>query len=164
MYSIRYTPRSLSGVSVLSLRYASSKKQQERLMSFSKYTPPSSNCSQLVLNAKPTTGEGNARVISISFCDYLYIYIYIYLNLTYSQWASFRSCLWSLRIFPSLPGSRLTNFYRDASSALLQLVNQWLNFTYSHSHAFSYGRKDTISGDKNQTHDFRTSRNVQVIY
>ena len=31
--------------------------------------------------------------------------------------------LWSLRIFPSLPGSRLTNFYRDASSALLQLVN-----------------------------------------
>ena len=34
--------------------------------------------------------------------------------------------LWSLRIFPSLPGSRLTFFYRDASSALLQLVNQWL--------------------------------------
>ncbi|CAN0300865.1 unnamed protein product, partial [Ascophyllum nodosum] len=32
------------------------------------------------------------------------------------------SCLWPLRIFPSLPGSRLTNFYRDASSALLQLV------------------------------------------
>ena len=35
-------------------------------------------------------------------------------------------CLWSLRIFPSLLGSRLANFYRDASSALLQLVNQWL--------------------------------------
>ena len=35
--------------------------------------------------------------------------------------------LWSLRIFPSVPGSRLTNFYRDASSALLQLVNKWLN-------------------------------------
>ena len=31
--------------------------------------------------------------------------------------------LWSLRIFPSLPGSRLTNFYRDAGSALLQLVS-----------------------------------------
>ena len=27
---------------------------------------------------------------------------------------------------PSLPGSRLTIFYRDASSAILQLVNQWL--------------------------------------
>ena len=36
------------------------------------------------------------------------------------------------------------NFYRDASSALLQLVNQWLNFTYSRSHAFRYERKNTI--------------------
>ena len=52
--------------------------------------------------------------------------------LTYSRWtSSLPSCLWSQRIFPSLPGSRLTFFYRYASSALLQLVNQWLNFTYS---------------------------------
>ena len=41
------------------------------------------------------------------------------------------------------PGSRLTIFYRDASSALLQLVNQCLNFTYSRSHAFRYERKNT---------------------
>ena len=34
-------------------------------------------------------------------------------------------------------------FYRDANSALLQLVNQWLNFTYSRSHAFHYERKNT---------------------
>ena len=34
-------------------------------------------------------------------------------------------------------------FYRDASSALLQLVNQWLNFTYSRSHTFRYERKNT---------------------
>ena len=40
-------------------------------------------------------------------------------------------------------GSRLTVFYRDASSALLQLVNQWLNFTYSRSHAFRYERQNT---------------------
>ena len=46
------------------------------------------------------------------------------------------SCLWFL------PGPRLTFFYRDASSAFLQLVNQWLNFTYSRSHAFRYGRKN----------------------
>ena len=52
-----------------------------------------------------------------------------FFNLTYSRWtSSLPSCLWSLRIFPSLPGSRLTIFYRDASSALLQLDNQWLNF------------------------------------
>ena len=31
---------------------------------------------------------------------------------------------------PFLPGSRLTNYYRDASSALLRIVNQRLNFTY----------------------------------
>ena len=38
-------------------------------------------------------------------------------------------------------------FYRDdASSALLQLVNQWLNFTYSGSHAFRYGRKNMEVG------------------
>ena len=81
--------------------------------------------------------------------------------LPYSRWTStllLLSCLWSPRIFLSLPGPRLTNFYRDASSALLQLVNQWLNFTYSRSRAFRYGGKNTSSGDKNRTHDFRTSR------
>ena len=43
-----------------------------------------------------------------------------FFNLTYSRWtSSLPSCLWPLKIFPSLPGSRLTIFYRDASSALL---------------------------------------------
>ena len=58
---------------------------------------------------------------------------------------SYHPCLWSLRIYSSsLPGSRLTNFYR---SGLLQLANQWLNFTYSRSHSFRYyGRKNTDSG------------------
>ena len=41
------------------------------------------------------------------------------------------------------PVHAFTIFYRDASSALLQLVNQWLNFTYSRSHAFRYERKNT---------------------
>ena len=69
---------------------------------------------------------------------------FIFFHLTYSRWtSSLPSCLWSQRIFPSLPGSRLTFFYRDASSALLQLVNQWLNFTYSRPHAFRYERKNT---------------------
>ena len=73
-------------------------------------------------------------------------FFFFFLNLTYSRWTSSLLitilCLWSLRIFPSLPGSRLTIFYRDASSALfLQLINQWLNFTYSRSHAFRYERK-----------------------
>ena len=45
------------------------------------------------------------------------------------------------RSFPSLPGARLMNYYHEASSALLQLINQWLNFTYSRSDAFRYGSK-----------------------
>ena len=54
--------------------------------------------------------------------------IFFFSHLTYSRWTlSLPSSLWSLRIFPSLPG--ITIFYRDASSAILQLVNQWLNFT-----------------------------------
>ena len=52
--------------------------------------------------------------------------------------ATLPSCLWSRRIFPSLPGSSLAIFFRDASSTLLQLVNQWLNVTYSRSHTFRY--------------------------
>ena len=65
-------------------------------------------------------------------------------HLTYSRWtSSLPSYLSSLTIFPSLPGSRLAIFYRDASSAFLHLVNQWLNFTYSRSHAFRCGRKNT---------------------
>ena len=60
----------------------------------------------------------------------IFLFFYFILNLAYSRWtSSLPSCLWSQRIFPSLPGSRLTIFYRDASSALLQLVNQWLNCT-----------------------------------
>ena len=71
---------------------------------------------------------------------------YFFFHLTYSRWtSSLPSCLCSQRIFPSLLGSSLTTFYRDASSALLQLVNQWLNFTYSRPHAFRYERKNTNS-------------------
>ena len=69
------------------------------------------------------------------------------------------SCLWSGGIFPSLPGSRPMNFYRDASSALLELVNQWLSFIYSCSRAFRHGKKNTNYGfPENRTHGFRTSR------
>ena len=91
------------------------------------------------------------RYVSIYLCTryvcramYFFIFLFFYFfHLTYSRWTSLLpSCLWSQRIFPSLPGSRLTGFYRDASSALLQLVNQWLNFTYSRSHVFRYERKN----------------------
>ena len=42
-------------------------------------------------------------------------------------------------------------------------TNEWLNLTYSRSHAFHYGRKKTNSGfPKNRTHDFRTKLLVGV--
>ena len=57
------------------------------------------------------------------------------------------------------PVQALRFFYRDASSAFLQILNQWLNFTHSRSHAFRYEKKEHKSNcAKNQTHDFRTSR------
>ena len=95
---------------------------------------------------------------------------FFFSNLTYywySRWTSISlpSCLWSLRIFPSLPGSRLTIFYRDARSALLQLVNQWLNFTYSRSHAFRYRKNEHKSYFEVRT-ELTTSAlaGVQVTY
>ena len=73
-----------------------------------------------------------------------FFFFFFFFNLTYSRWtSSLPSCLWSLRIFLSFPRSRLTIFHRDTSSALLQPVNQWLNFTSSRSHAFRYERKNT---------------------
>ena len=67
--------------------------------------------------------------------------------------ATMPSCLWSLRIFPSLPCSRLVIFYRDASAALFtpRQPIQWLDFTYSRSHAFRYG-------SQNKNHDFHKDR------
>ena len=44
---------------------------------------------------------------------------------------------------PISPRFTSFEFYRDASSAILQLVNQWLNFTCPRSHAFRYGKKNT---------------------
>ena len=91
--------------------------------------------------------------------------MHFFLNVTYSRWtSSLPSCLWPQRMFPSLPGSRLTIFYRGASSAhFLPLVNQWLNFTYSRSHACRYelplrNKEHKFYFGNNRTHDFRTSR------
>ena len=50
------------------------------------------------------------------------------------------------------------DFLSRCKFGTLQLVNQWLNFTYSRSHAFRYERKNINPAGKNRTHDFRTSR------
>ena len=57
--------------------------------------------------------------------------------------ATLPTCLWSLRIFQPLTSSCQRVFYRDASLALLlHLVNKWLNFTFSRSHAFRCGSQN----------------------
>ena len=74
--------------------------------------------------------------------------------------ATLSSCtIWSLRIFPSLPCSCLTNVYRDPVSSRLQLVNLWLSFACSRSHDFRYVRKPELKScfAKSRTHDFRTT-------
>ena len=72
--------------------------------------------------------------------------------------AALPSWMWSRMIFQSLPSSRLMGFHHDTSSALLQLVNQWLNFTNSRSHTFHYGSQNKNPGfHKNRTHDFCTT-------
>ena len=79
----------------------------------------------------------------LTLSNFFSFFLFIF-YLTYSRWtSSLPSCLWSQRIFPSLPGSRFTIFYRDASSALLHFVSQWLNFTFLRSHAFRYDRENT---------------------
>ena len=60
------------------------------------------------------------RAVWYQNIDWCFLFV-CFFNLTYSRW--------SLRIFPSLPGSRLTIFNRNARSALLQLVNQSVNNT-----------------------------------
>ena len=51
-------------------------------------------------------------VISFSF-------LFFFFHLTYCRWAStLLSCLWSLRIFPSLPGSEQRNLYFSVRSRL----------------------------------------------
>ena len=56
------------------------------------------------------------------------------------------------------PVHALQFFYRDASSALLQLVNQWLNFTYSLPTLPLRKKEHKSCFGKNRTHDFRISR------
>ena len=101
-------------------------------------------CLRKTIDSQHTSDGDIAWQVVDYVVDRLYFFIFLFFHLTYSRWtSSLPSCLRSQRIFPSLPGSRQTIFYRDASSALLQLVNQWLNFTYSRSHAFRYERKST---------------------
>ena len=88
-----------------------------------------------------------------------YTFLFLLFNLTYSRWTSLPSCLWSLRIFPSLPGSRLTIFLSRCNFSTLTTRQPMVEFYLLTFPRFPLRKKEHKSYfGKNRTHDFRTSR------
>ena len=85
---------------------------------------------------------------------------FFFFNLTYSRWtSSLPSCLWSQRIFPSLPGSRLTIFLSRCKFSTLTTRQPMVEFYLLAFPRFPLRKKEHKSyKGKNRTHDFRTSR------
>ena len=68
-------------------------------------------------------------------------------------------CLWSQRIFPSLPGSRLTIFLSRCKFSTLTTRQPMVEFYLLTFPRFPLRKKEHKSYfGKNRTHDFRTSR------
>ena len=90
----------------------------------------------------------------------LFFFFFFFFNLTCSRWtSSLPSCLWSLRIFPSLPGSRLPIFYREYKFSTLTTRQPMVEFYLLTFPRFPLRKKEHKSYfSKNRTHDFRTSR------
>ena len=89
--------------------------------------------------------------------EHTYIYIF---HLTYNRLtSSLPSCLWSQRIFPSLPGSRLTIFLSRCKFSTLATRQPMVELYLLTFSRFPLRKKIHKSCfDKNRTHDFRTSR------
>ena len=89
-----------------------------------------------------------------------FLFFSFFFHLTYSRWtSSLPSCLWSQRIFPSLPGSRLTIFLSRCKFSTLTTRQPTVEFyllTFPRFPSRKKGHKSYFG--KNRTHDFRTSR------
>ena len=100
-------------------------------------------------------------LLSPAYCAVsLDFFFFFFFHLTYSRWtSSLPSCLWSQRIFPSLPGSRLTIFLSRCKFSTLTTRQPMVEFyllTFPH---FLLRKKEHKSYfGKNRTHNFRTSR------
>ena len=97
------------------------------------------------------------RQQQVVVCLFLFIYFF---NLTYSRWApSLPSCLWSQRIFPSLPGSRLATLLSRCKFSTLTTRQPMVEFYLLPFPRFPLRKKEHKSYfGKNRTTDFRTSR------
>ena len=91
---------------------------------------------------------------------HLCTFFFLFFHLTYSRWtSSLPSCLWSQRIFPSLPGSRLTLFLSRCKFSTLTTRQPMVEFYLLTFPCFPLRKKEHKSYfGKNRTHDFRTSR------
>ena len=90
-----------------------------------------------------------------------FFFFFFFFHLTYSRWtsSSLPSCLWSQRIFPSLPGSRLTIFLSRCKFSTLTTRQLMVEFYLLTFPRFPLRKKEHKSYfGKNRTHDFRTSR------
>ena len=90
----------------------------------------------------------------------IFFIIFFFFHLTYNRWtSSLPSCLWSQRIFPSLPGSRLAIFLSRCKFSTLTTRQPMVKFYLLTFPRFPLRKKEHKSYfGKNRTHDFRTSR------
>ena len=90
----------------------------------------------------------------------IFVFLLFFFHLTYSRWtSSLPFCLWSQRIFPSLPGSRLTIFLSQCKFSTLTTRQPMVGFYLLTFPRFPLRKKEHVSYfGKNRTHDFRTSR------
>ena len=91
---------------------------------------------------------------------YAFFFFFFFFHLTYSRCtSSLPSCLWSQRIFPSLPGSRLTIFLSRCKFSTLTTRQPMVEFYLLTFPRFPLRKKEHKSYfGKSRTHDFRTSR------
>ena len=91
---------------------------------------------------------------------HFFVFCFCFFHLTYSRWtSSLPSCLWSQRIFPSLPGSRLTIFLSRCKFSTLTTRQPMVEFYLLTFPRFPSRKKEHKSYfGKNRTHDFRTTR------
>ena len=104
------------------------------------------------------TGPVVLKVVPVTGAD-LHHFLFLFLfNLTYRRWTSLPSCLWPQRIFPSLPGSRLTIFLSRCKFSTLTTRQPMVEFYLLTFPRFPLRKKEHKSYfGKNRTHDFRTT-------
>ena len=112
---------------------------------------------------RPSTHPGRKSSLqdtSNSEPDAFFFFLFFFFHLTYSRWtSSLPSCLWSQRIFPSLPGLRLTIFSSRCKFSTLTTRQPMVKFYLLTFPRFPLRKNEHKSYfGKNRTHVFRTRR------